>query len=76
MVPHLNDFKEKQAGTELKIVWAKKNFGRKIFWSESIQNVSKRILNRKSRNRKFFPCKIFFVGLSRFSAKMAKIVKK
>ena len=31
----------------------------KFFWSESIQNVSKRILNRKSRNLKFFPCKFF-----------------
>ena len=26
-----------------------------FFRSESIQNLSKRILNRKSRNRKFFP---------------------
>ena len=32
-----------------------KIFGRKFFWSESIQNVSKRILNRKSQNRKFCP---------------------
>ena len=52
-----------------------KIFGQKFF-SESIQNILKRILKRKSRNRKFFPCKIFFVGLSRFSAKMAKIAKK
>ena len=32
-----------------------KNFGRTFFWSESIQNGLKRILKRKSRNRKFFP---------------------
>ena len=48
----------------------------KFFWSESIQNVSKRILNQKPRNRTFFPCQTFFVGLSRFPAKMTKNVKK
>ena len=31
------------------------NFWSKKFFSESIQNVLKRILKRKSRNRKFFP---------------------
>ena len=38
-----------------------------FFSSESIQNGLKRILKRKSRNRNFFPCKIFFVGQSFFS---------
>ena len=33
-----------------------------FFWSESIQNVSRRILNRKSQNRKFFE-KNFLVGI-------------
>ena len=32
-----------------------KNFGRNVFWSESIQNALKRILKQKSRTRKFFP---------------------
>ena len=50
-----------------------KNFGRNFFWSESIQNVLKRILKRKSRNRKFFPITKLFLGLSHF---LAKIVKK
>ena len=30
------------------------------FWSESIQNVLKLILNRKSRSRKYFPITKFF----------------
>ena len=34
----------------------------KIFWSESIQNVLKRISKRKSQNRKFFPITKFFRG--------------
>ena len=53
-----------------------KNFGRNFFWSESIQNVLKRISKRKSRNQKFFPITNFFVGLSHFLPKMTKIVKK
>ena len=40
-----------------------KNFGRKNFFrSELIQNVLKRILKRKSQNRKFFPITKFFRG--------------
>ena len=39
-----------------------KKFGRKFFWSESIQNVLKRNLKRKSRNHKFFPITNFFRG--------------
>ena len=31
-----------------------------FFWSESIRNVSKRILNQKSRNREFFRLKFIF----------------
>ena len=50
----------------------KKFWSKKFFLSESIQNVSKRILNQKSRNRKFFPCKFFLLGLCRFSAKNLK----
>ena len=34
-----------------------------LFWSESIQNRSKRTLNWKSRNRNFFHVKIFFLDL-------------
>ena len=34
-------------------------FWQKFFWSESIQNVLKRILKRKSQNRKFFPLQNF-----------------
>ena len=52
------------------------NFWKKIFFSESIQNVSKRILNWKSRNRKFFSCKIFCSDLVLFRPKKPKIVKK
>ena len=48
---------------------------RNTFQSESIRNVSKRIPNRQSRNRKFFPLEIFSWDLV-FSAKMIKIVKK
>ena len=44
------------------------------FLSESIQNASKRILNRKIQNRNFFPCN-FFSGTLSFIAKMATIVK-
>ena len=49
-----------------------KNFCSKFFWSESSQNVLKRILKRKSRNRKFCSSKIFSLVLSRFVAKMIK----
>ena len=48
----------------------------KFFWSESIQNVSKCILNRKSRNRKFFSCKISLIGINRFSTKRPNILQK
>ena len=37
-----------------------KIFGQKKFFSESIQIVLKRILKRKSQNRKFFPITNFF----------------
>ena len=40
----------------------------KIFGSESIQNVLKRILKRKSRNQKIFSITKFFLGLSHFSS--------
>ena len=53
-----------------------KKFGRKFFWSESIQNALKRILKQKSQNRKFFPVQNFFVGLSHILPKMTKQVKK
>ena len=55
---------------------SQKNLVEKIFLSESIQNVLKRILKRKSRNRKFFPVQNFFVGFSHILPKMTKIVKK
>ena len=51
---------------------SKKNWSKKIFWSESIRNVSKRNLNQKSRNRNFFPITKFFLGLSHFLAKIVK----
>ena len=56
--------------------WQSKKFSRIFFSSESIQNVSKRILNWKSRNRKFFPVWNYFRGTLFFSAKMTKLVKK
>ena len=56
-----------------------KNFGRKkFFWSESIQNVLKRILKRKSQNQNFFPLQnfswdfVFFGQDDQNSEKMAK----
>ena len=36
-----------------------KIFGRKDFWSESIQNILKRLSIRKPRNRKLFPLQFF-----------------
>ena len=48
----------------------------KFFWSESIQNALKRSLKQKSQNGKFFPSKIFLLGLIRFLGKKPKIVKK
>ena len=45
----------------------KKFRSKKIFWSESIRNVSKRISTRKSLNRNFSHV-IFFLGLCRFLA--------
>ena len=51
-------------------------FEKKIdFFFKSIQNVSKRILNRKSWFRKIFPLKIFFLGLNHFLTKMVKKCK-
>ena len=50
-------------------------FLKKIFFSESIQNVSKRILNRKSRFRKFFPVENFSLGLYHFWRKWPKSEK-
>ena len=47
-------------------------FLKKFFFSESIQNVSKRILNRKSWFRKNFPVENFSLGLYRFLTKMTK----
>ena len=53
--------------------WAKKDekeqsqkIVKQVFGSESIQNVLKRILIRKSRNRKFFPTTKSFRGNSHF----------
>ena len=64
---------------ELNHFWQKwpksENFRKKIrksFFLESIQNVLKRILNRKSWFRKKFPVEIFFLGLNHFLTKMAK----
>ena len=54
---------------------SQKNLG-KTFLVGIDSECFKCILNQKSRSCKFFPCKIFLVGLSRFSAKMTKIVKK
>ena len=48
----------------------KANFFRKtFFFSKSIPNVSKRIVNRKSRFRKNFPVENFSLGLYRFLTK-------
>ena len=44
----------------------------RFFWSESIQNVLKRISKRKSQNQNFFPLQNFFVGLSHFLPKITK----
>ena len=41
---------------------SQKIFVENFFWSESIQNVFKRILKRKSQNRKFFLITKFFRG--------------
>ena len=41
-----------------------------FFWSESILNVSRRILKRKSRNRNIFPVTKIFLGLSLFWPKI------
>ena len=48
----------------------------KIFFSESIRNVLKRNSNENLEIENFFPLQNFFLGLSRFSAKRPKIVKK
>ena len=42
-----------------------------LFWSESMQNISKRVLHQKSRNHKIVPGR-FCVELCRFSAKIVK----
>ena len=48
---------------------------KKNFFSELIQNISKRILNHKSRFRKFFPVESFFLGLYHFWRKWPKSEK-
>ena len=55
--------------------WSKMNIFEKknrIFFFKWIQNVSKRILNRKSWFRKKIPVENFFLGLNHFLTKMAK----
>ena len=51
----------------------KKFWSKKFFWSESIQNVSKLILNQKSRIRKFFPVYFFSRTLSFFGQNSNKM---
>ena len=62
---------------DLTIFWQKwtKSENFQNFFLESIQNVLKRILNRKSWFREIFPLKIFFLGLNHFLMKMVKKVK-
>lgn len=52
-----------------------KKFGRTFFWSELIQNISKRIWNWKTRNRKFFPLQNFFLDLVFFYQNCVKMTK-
>ena len=47
---------------------SQKNLVENLFWSESIQNVLKRILKRKSQNRKCFPIRNFFWDFVIFSS--------
>ena len=54
---------------------SQKNFGRNFFWSESIQNVLKRMFKRKSRNRKFFPLQYFLLDLVIFGQNSEKMAK-
>ena len=49
----------------------KKFRSKKFFWSESIQDGLKRILNRKSRNRQSFPVQNFFRGTQSFFGQKA-----
>ena len=49
--------------------WQTKVFGRNLFWSVSVPNISKRILKSKFRFLKFFPIMTFFWGHSRFFLK-------
>ena len=51
---------------------SQKNLVEIFFWSESIQNVLKRISKRKSQNRKFFPITKFFRGTQSFFAQNNK----
>ena len=49
-----------------------KSFGRKFSLVGIDQNISKSILNQKSRNRKFFPVQILFQRLSHFLAEIVE----
>ena len=55
---------------------SQKNLVENIFWSESILNVLKRILNRKSRNRKIFPVWFILWGHCTFFGQNGKNSEK